>query len=642
MKKLSVDQIRNRYLRFFEQKNHAVLPSASLVPENDPTTLFTSSGMQPLVPYLLGQTHAKGTRLVNAQKSFRAEDIDEVGDNRHTTFFEMLGNWSLGDYFKEEQIHWFFEFITDNLSLQADKLYVTVYAGDEKHGLPKDTVSAEIWKELFKAKGIDAKEVFIGTEEEGGKKGMQDGRIFYYRDKNWWSRSGSPDTMPEGEPGGPDSEVFYDFGISHDEHFGRHCPPHCDCGRFLELGNSVFMEYKKSKGGFEKLPKKNVDFGGGLERIAAAVNNDPDVFKTDVLFPAIGALGRISKIQYEEAPEEQKRALRVAADHTRASVFLISDGVLPGNKERGYILRRLIRRTVFKLKMNGITEDWVSPTVKEIVKSYLTFYPEVEEKQQFIIDTITSEADKFRRTIEEGTKVYKKIAGSAKAGISGKDAFKLFSSYGFPFELTKELAKEEGLSLNEDEFKSEFEGHQKLSRSGSDKKFKGGLADSSENTVRLHTVHHLLLRALQTVLGKSVKQRGSNITSERLRLDFLYNEKVSKEELRRVEDVVNEKIQESLPVIKTIMPKDEAEKLGAESEFGQVYPDQVSVYSIGPKDATQDNPKFSEAFSIEFCGGPHVKNTADIKWPIKIVKEEAVSSGIRRIRAVLGESSTQI
>src|SRR3989344_5103524 len=284
MKKLSVDQIRNRYLRFFEQKNHAVLPSASLVPENDPTTLFTSSGMQPLVPYLLGQTHAKGTRLVNAQKSFRAEDIDEVGDNRHTTFFEMLGNWSLGDYFKEEQIHWFFEFITDNLSLQADKLYVTVYAGDDKHGLSQDTVSAEIWKELFKAKGIDAKEVFIGTEEEGGKKGMQDGRIFYYRDKNWWSRSGSPDTIPEGEPGGPVSEVFYDFGISHDEHFGRHCHPNCDCGRFLELGNSVFMEYKKSKGGFEKLPKKNVDFGGGLERIAAAGNNDPDVFKTDVLF----------------------------------------------------------------------------------------------------------------------------------------------------------------------------------------------------------------------------------------------------------------------------------------------------------------------------------------------------------------------
>ena len=630
------DEIRNRYLKFFESKGHTIIPSASLVPENDPTTLFTSSGMQPLVSYFLGEKHPKGLRLVNSQKSFRTEDIEEVGDNRHTTFFEMLGNWSLGDYFKDEQIPWFFEFLTKDLGLPADKLYVTVFSGDEKLNLPKDKTSAEIWKNLFRENDMEAKEGVLETEARGGERGMQEGRIFYYRDKNWWSRSGSPEQMPAGEPGGPDSEVFYDFGTPHDKAFGKYCHPNCNCGRFVELGNSVFMEYKKTTAGFEKLPKRNVDFGGGLERIAAAANNNPDIFMVDILRPLIDALGKSANSGYAESDEGKRKNLRVAADHIRAGVFLISDGVLPGNKERGYILRRLIRRAIFKLNRLGVKDgSWINPAVKAVASSYQSFYPEIESGQKETIGIILAEFNKFQQTIESGMKMFKKIATEARRVVSGTQAFGLLSTYGFPLELTAELAAEKNLKVDDAGFKKEFEKHQTSSRTGSAQKFKGGLADSSKETLRLHTVHHLLLRALQEVLGKSVKQRGSNITAERLRLDFSYHSKMMPAEIKKVESMVNEKIKESLPVVKTIMPKSEALKLGAESEFGQTYPDHVSVYSIGPKEATPDNPRYKETFSMEFCGGPHVKNTSELKGVFKVLKEEAVSAGVRRIKAAL-------
>ncbi|MBI4087266.1 MAG: alanine--tRNA ligase [Candidatus Liptonbacteria bacterium] len=627
-------EVRQKFLDFFKARGHAIVPSASLVPENDPTTLFTGSGMQPMIPYLLGAKHPLGARIADAQKSFRAEDIDEVGDNRHTTFFEMLGNWSFGDpdaadrvgagYWKEEQLSWLFEFLTKEIRIPEEKLWVTCFDGNEKLNLPRDNESAEIWKGL-------------GIPEE---------RIrFYGSEKNWWSRSGPPESMPAGEPGGPDSEIFYDFGAPHDLKFGKECHPNCDCGRFLEIGNSVFMEYKKkANGSFEKLAQRNVDFGGGLERITAAANDEPDVFKIDVFSDVIEEIEKVFEAKYRDDPRE----FRIVSDHFRAAVFMIADGVVPSNKERGYLLRRLIRRAsyFFYHKKGDILESQ-KDIARSFIEKYGSSYPDLKPKTENIILIFDQEIRQFYGTLETGLKELDKLLGfevknfseeveptSLPQQLKGDRAFVLFSTYGLPLDLIKDKCSEMDIGVDEEGFWREFKKHQELSRTASAGMFKGGLADHSEKTTRLHTAHHLLLKALQAVLGPSVKQRGSNITSERLRMDFSYDTKMTDEQKKEVERIVNEQIAEDVPVIRTEMAREDAEKLGAEREFGQKYPERVSVYSVGPKSATPENPQFEKAYSIEFCGGPHVARTGAI-GKFRITKEEAVSAGVRRIRGVL-------
>ncbi len=623
-KKISFDDIRSRYFEFFKKNGHVIVPSASLIPENDPTTLFTGSGMQPLIPYLVGQPHPMGKRLCNSQKSFRAEDIMEVGDNRHTTFFEMLGNWSLGDYFKQEQLSWFFEFLTEELKLDPKKLYVSVFSGDEKNKVPKDEESIAIWKKLFAKKGIDANSVDLVTTEKGSELGMQDGRIFSYgAKKNWWSRVGSPENMPTGELGGPDSEVFYEFtDVKHDTKYGKKCHPNCDCGRFLEIGNSVFMEYKKSAAGFEKLKQKNVDFGGGLERIAAAMANDPDVFRNDVFQELFEDIRIRHGWNYNDATEKEKKAMRIVADHMRSAVFMIGDGVTPSNKEQGYILRRLIRRAIHSAhEFNSQTSD-LYVLVDTITNSYKISYPDLLAKTVEISEVFRLEEEKFGKTLKKGLKIYDSLGKK----ITGEEAFILFTSHGFPIELTQELAERDGKTIDIESFKQKMKEHQELSRTAAAGRFKGGLADTSMQTTRLHTAHHLLLAALRKVLGDHVHQRGSNITSERLRIDFSHPAKLTPEELNKVENLVNEKIKENLDMVRKEMSKDQAIKLGAEMEFGVKYGDIVSVY------VAQD--KKGNIFSKEFCGGPHVKNTGELGI-FEIIKEESVAAGIRRIKAIL-------
>src|SRR3989344_2925308 len=592
---MTLNEVRAKYLEFFKARGHVIIPSAPLVPENDPTPLFTGSGMQPLVPYLLGQPHPSGTRLADSQKSFRSMDIEEVGDNRHTTFFEMLGNWSLGDYFKKEQLSWFYEFLTKEIGIPSEKLWVSCFEGDPKNNIPKDTESAEIWKSL----GIPAE------------------RIFFYGSKNWWTRAGTADQMPAGEPGGPDSEVFYDFGTEHDLAFGPECHPNCDCGRFLEIGNSVFMQYiKKEDGTFGLLPKQNVDFGGGLERIAAVSENSNDIF-TVAHASIIKQLEQASGKKYTE----NLRAFRIIADHVKAAVFLIADGVRPDNKDQGYFVRRLLRRAV--LFLHRLHPDMaLASVIPGIVEEYKSQYPELAAKQVEIEQQVSAEEAKFIATLARGTKELERF--TKNGSVSAQDAFQLVTTYGFPLELILEEAGERGIKqVDIEEFKELLKAHQDLSRAGSEQKFKGGLADTSEQTIRLHTAHHLLLKALQIVLGSEVHQRGSNITAERLRIDFNYGSKMTLEQKAEVERIVNEKIQEDLPVVRTEMSLDDAEKLHAEHEFGAKYPERVSVYSVGP---------LNSAFSIEFCGGPHVEHTGELKESgvFKIQKEEAVAQGIRR------------
>ncbi len=635
---MTLDEVRAKYLAFFKEQGHAIIPSSSLVPQNDPTTLFTGSGMQPLVPYLLGKNHPAGSRLVDSQKCFRSMDIEEVGDNRHTTFFEMLGNWSLGDYFKQEQLRWFFTFLTDKekgIGLDPARLYVTAFIGDKANNVPQDTESAELWQKLFSEKGVEANVVEIGSEANGYTVGMQGGRIFYYdAKKNWWSRAGVPENMPAGEPGGPDSEVFYEFtDIEHDPKWGAQCHPNCDCGRFLEIGNSVFMQYiKQEDGSFALLPKQNVDFGGGLERIVAASENSSDIFKTGTLHVLVEHIQKSAAVAYNSS-KEATAAYRIIADHVRAASFLIADGVLPSNTDRGYFLRRLLRRSVRYADKLGLPAGYLASLYATVGQQYANHYPELEEDKHEIIAT---EEAKFRETLARGMKELERFVG--QGSLSAQDAYQLVTTYGFPLELVIEEAGERGIKqIDMDGFKELLKQHQDLSRAGSEQKFKGGLADTSEATTRLHTAHHLLLKALQTVLGPHVKQRGSNITQERLRIDFSHGEKMTDEQKAEVERIVNEKIKEDIPMIRSEMAKEEAEKLGAEHEFGAKYPDRVSVYSLGPKEATEDNPMHEQAFSIEFCGGPHVAHTGELAQSgvFKIQKEEAVSAGVRRIRAVL-------
>lgn len=637
---MTVGEVRARYLAFFKERGHVVVPSAPIVPGNDPTTLFTSSGMQPLVPYLLGKDHPEGNRIANSQMSFRAGDIEEVGDNRHTTFFEMLGNWSLGDYFKKEQLPWIFEFLTDperGLGFDPAKLYVTVFDGDEAAGMELDTESVEIWKGLFKEKGIDAELVRLGTEEEGYAKGSQGGRIFSYGSKkNWWSRSGVPANMPAGEPGGPDSEIFYDFGTPHDPKWGANCHVNCDCGRFVEICNSVFMQYvKNADGSFSELPKKNVDFGGGLERITATTLQESDVFQIDVFGLARKVLEAKTGKTYG-SDEQVTRSFRIILDHIRAASFMLAEGVTPSNTEAGYVLRRLIRRSIREADRLGVTEALLPEVAASFSEVYADQYPHVKEAAGKIREELAKEEEKFRKTLSQGLREFEKLV--SKREVSADDAFTLFTTYGFPVEMTEELAKERSITLDMAAVAAKMKEHQDASRAGAAQKFAGGLADHSEQTVRYHTTHHILLKALQMVLGEEVKQRGSNITAERLRIDFSSPGKMTDEQKAEVEKIVNDVIYQDLPVTRTVMPRTEAEQLGAQMEFGVKYPDMVSVYSVGPIDASEADPKIPQAFSLEFCGGPHVTNTKDIHEggkKFKIQKEEAVAAGVRRIKAVL-------
>jgi alanyl-tRNA synthetase len=625
---MTAQEIRKKYLEYFEAKGHKVLPRALLVPQDDPTTLFTGSGMQPLVPYLLGQKHPDGNRLVDSQTCFRAEDMDEVGDNRHTTFFEMLGNWSLGDYFKEEQLPWVWDFYTKVVGLDPNKLYVTCFIGDEGNGVPKDTQSAAIWKDLFTQDGIDAKEVEIGSESDGYTKGMQDGRIFYYdASKNWWSREGGPANMRDGEPGGPDSEMFYDFGTPHDDKFGEHCHPNCDCGRFGEIGNSVFMAYRKNGDKFELLAQPNVDFGGGLERLAAAANDDPDMFKISLLKPIIEGLEKLSGKSYEQS----QASMRVIADHLRAGVFLAVDGVVPSNKQQGYVLRRLLRRAIRYAFELGIEQDLCDKLLPSVIDLYKNDFPELAAREQEVKDICAREEKIFRQTLRSGVREFQKLAQD-KNYLTSQVIFLLYDTYGFPVELSLEEAFRQNIKVEEDwqkGFDRLMNEQRQRSQTASAGMFKGGLADHSEEVVKLHTTTHLMYQALKNVLGDGVVQRGSNITAERTRFDFSHPEKVSREQLDEVERIVNEQIAKDLPVTWKEEKTDEAFKKGASGAFGDKYGDTVKVYTIGDE---------NKPFSREICGGPHVERTGVIgegNKKFKITKEEASSAGVRRIKAIL-------
>jgi alanyl-tRNA synthetase len=620
------NEIRLRYLEFMSKNGHAIIPSSPLVPENDPTTLFTGSGMQPLIPYLMGETHPMGRRLVNSQKCFRANDIEEVGDNRHTTFFEMLGNWSLGDYFKHEQLRWFFTFLVDEIGLDPTRIYVTVFAGDETLGIEKDTVSVEIWKELFAERGIEAKDIYIGSEENGYEIGMQDGRIFYYdAGKNWWSRSGTPHKMPPGEIGGPDSEVFYDFGpefATDPRYKNLAAHPNSDSGQFVEIGNSVFIEYiKNTDGTFSKLPQRNVDFGGGLERIAAAKNQNPDVFLVDLLHTVIQRIEILSQTAYSS----NEYAYRIITDHLRGAVFLIGDGVLPNNADQGYFVRRLIRRAVRYADIVGVPEGQFSQLAQAVIDAYATHYPNLTQQESLITSAIAREEEQFRLTLSKGLKEFDRLA---KDTVTAEVAFTLFTTYGFPLELTEELAIERGISVDTTGFKKLMEEHKEKSRLGSEQKFKGGLADNSEIVVQYHTCTHLMLAGLRKILGDHVHQAGSNITAERMRYDITHPEKISDDQLRQVEHFVNEALSIGGKVSVSTMSKEDAQNDSTiEASFWDRYPDEVKVYTITASNGT--------IISKELCGGPHVEKLEVITKQFYITKEESSSAGIRRIKAIL-------
>jgi len=622
---MTTNEIRAKYLDFMKSKGHAIIPRANLVPQDDPTTLFTGSGMQPLIPYLLGAEHPQGKRLANSQICFRSEDIDEVGNNRHTTLFEMLGNWSLGEYFKEEQLAWFWEFLTDELKLNPANLYVSAFIGDETIGIPKDTEVSEIWKKLFNKTKIDAKEASVGNDEDGGKRGMKPGeRIFYYdASNNWWSRAGNPKAMPAGEPGGPDSEVFYDFGTPHDKSFGEHCHPNCNCGRFLEIGNSVFMQYRKNGAGdFDELPQKNVDFGGGLERMVAAAQHQPDIYKIDLIWPIVERLENLSgkKYQDEELP------MRIIADHLRAAVMVAVDGVRPSNTAQGYVMRRFVRRAIRQGLRLGIREKLCEDVGATVIDLYSATYPEVREHEVEVLEALRQEEQLFRRTLERGVREFKKIV---KDELSGEAMFALFDTYGFPTELSIEEADQLEIPVDKNwptDFDQLMAEQKQRSRTATTGTFKGGLADQSEATVKLHTATHLMYQALRQVLGDHVVQRGSNITPERLRFDFSHDAKLTDGQKREVEQIVNEQIENDLKVWFEEHPTDEAFKLGAKGAFGDKYGDTVKVYFMGREGG--------KPFSIEICGGPHVEHTG-VLGKFRIQKEESSSAGVRRIKAVL-------
>ena len=623
---MNAQNIIEKYIKFFEKRGHRKIPNSPLVPENDPTTLFTSSGMQPLVPYLLGEGHPSGKRLVNVQNCFRAVDIDEVGDNRHTTFFRMLGNWSLGDpaspgedssqggYFKEEEIPWLWEFLTRGLSLPKEKLYITVFAGYKN--IPYDRTSEELWKGVFERDNIDSK--------------------VFPDETNWWSRSGPPDKMPAGEPGGPDTEVYFRFDdINHGKDCGGDDPTKCKCGKFLEIANSVFMQYKKTENGFEELPNKNVDFGGGLERLLAAVEDKSDIFQTSLFAPIISSIEQATGKDYKGNEE----AMRVITDHLTAASFLSLNNVSPSNKEQGYILRRLIRRSLDNLYK--LESKQIEPILEAIVEQYGQTDPDLSENFVRIKSTILEEEQGYKRTLGEAKKFiskrYKKVGDElmSQVEISADDAFLLYTSYG----LSPTQIKSLGFIFNDQEFAEKMEEHQKVSRAGAGKKFAGGLADTSEQTIRGHTATHLMHQAIRDLLGNNVYQKGSNITSERVRFDFNFDRNLTEDEIKELEQKVNEKIKENLPVKFELMSVAEAKKIGAIGLFDDKYSDKVKIYFIGGSTGrstmSSDRIDSPRPYSVEFCGGPHVSFTNEVK-SFKIIRQENIGNGLRRIYAKVG------
>lgn len=629
---MNAQEIRQAYLNFFKQREHAVIPRALLVPYNDPTTLFTGSGMQPMIPYLLGEEHQDGKRLANSQVCFRSQDIDEVGDESHTTTFEMLGNWSLGDYFKTEQIQWIAEFLFDVVKLDPQKVYVTCYIGNEKYNIPCDNEAIELWQAEFKKRGIDAKVVEIGAAENGDKVGMQGGRIFLYDGKeNWWSRNGDEEGTLVGDPCGPDSEMFYDFGEQHhDESVWGKPHPASDSPRFFEIGNNVFMGYKKiADGKFEKLAAPNIDHGAGLERIAAAVLDSPDVFKISLLWPIVEKLEKLSGKKYDS----HTNAMRVIADHLRGATFLAVDGVKPSNKEQGYVMRRLLRRAIRFAFELGIEQNFLQDVVPVIAELYEKDFPEVEKNKAEIIETLVKEEKVFRQTLRKGLREFEKM--TEKFGLNGDVVFTLYDTYGFPAELSVEEAFKRAIEVDEHwqkDFSANMQAQRERSQTATKGTFKGGLGGQTLQHKKYHTATHLMYQALRDVLGDHVIQRGSNITEERLRFDFSHPEKVTREQLDEVEKIVNEQIAKDLKVSFEEYPTKVAiEEKGALGQFGDRYGDKVKVYKMIADGA--DKP-----FSFEICGGPHVDHTLQLfeeGKKFKILKEEASSAGVRRIKAVL-------
>jgi len=583
---MKAKDLKKKYFEFFEGKQHKLINSASLIPEHDPTVLFTTAGMHPLVPYIMGEKHPSGKRLVDVQKCIRTGDIDEVGDASHLTFFEMLGNWSLGDYWKKEAIEWSLEFLTSKrwLGLDKNKLYITVFKGDKD--APKDDESVKIWESL----------------------GIPDERIFYLPKKdNWWGPAGTIG------PCGPDTEMFMDTGK---EKCSKNCKPGCSCGKYFEIWNDVFIQYNKTKDGkYLPLKQKTVDTGMGVERTAAMLQGKKNVFEIEMFVPIIDKIKKNSK-------QQNMKSIRIITDHLRASTFILSEKIAPSNLDQGYVLRRLVRKSIRHFRLLGIeNENFTSEIAKIVIQIYKNDYSELIENKDFILDELEKEEKKFKKTLETGLREFNKLI---KKGIkiTGKEAFILFSSYGFPLEMTEELAQENRLRINKGEFEKEFKKHQELSRAGAEKKFKGGLADSSEPTKRLHTATHLLNEAIRVVLkDNKIVQKGSNITPERLRFDFNFDRKLTEEEIEKIEDLINKKIKDAIPVRKEEMTLEEAKKRSAQGVFEHKYSDRVSVYSVGD-------------FSTEICGGPHVKNTKEL-GKFKIIKEESSAAGIRRIKAVL-------
>jgi alanyl-tRNA synthetase len=591
------DELRQSFLNFFMERGHALIPSAPLVPENDSTALFVSAGMQPLVPFLLGESHPLGRRLTNVQKCLRTDDIEEVGDTSHNTFFEMLGFWSLGDYWKQQSLRWTLEWFTDVLGLEKERISVTVFAGDEL--TPRDEEAAQVWREL-------------GIPEE---------RIYYLpRKDNWWG--------PVGETGpcGPDSELFYDTGLPP---CGPDCRPGCNCGKYIEIGNNVFMQYNRTlQGTFEPLKQRNIDVGLGLERILSMIQGTEDVYATDLFLPIVQRIEQLRQgSKTTLSPEQEQRLVRIIADHLRAATFIIADGVIPSNVEQGYIGRRLIRRAVRAGHELGLPTPFTAEVAQAVIDRFAPIYPELEQRRAAILNELTREEQRFARTLAKGLREFEKLEERTRASgettLSGQAVFHLFDTFGFPPTLTAELAQERGLQVDMEGFNALFRQHQERSRQGAQKKFAGGLADHSEQTTRLHTATHLLHQALRDVLGTHVRQMGSNITPERLRFDFSHPQRLTPEEIRRVEEIVNRQIERDLQTRMEIMPLQQALEQGALAFFGDRYGDLVKVYSIGD-------------YSKEVCGGPHVQHTAGM-GRFHITKVETIGQGVQRIRAVLSE-----
>lgn len=629
---MNAQDIRNAYLQYYKDHHHTVIERAALMLKDDPTTLFTGSGMQPLMPYLLGEAHPDGVRLVDSQPCLRAQDIEDVGDNRHTVFFEMLGNWSLGDYFKADQLPWMYEFLLDVVKLDINKVYATCFIGNEEFNIPRDNESAELLKKIFADRGIEALMADLGSEEDGYARGMKPGeRIFFYDAfKNWWWRGKGIAGMPEGEPGGPSSEMFYRFDDSdhtdaEKKKYGEFCHPNCDCGRFMEIGNNVFMEYVRRGEGFEKLPNRNVDQGSGLERIAAAAIDSPDVFKISLMWPIIDKLQMLSGKKYDSHTE----SMRVIADHLRGATFLAVDGCVPANKEQGYVMRRLLRRAIRFAFDLGIEQNFFEEVVPVIADLYHADYPEVAAKREDVVATLVKEEKVFRQTLRKGLKQLEKFA---KDGLTGAELFMLYDTFGFPVELSTEEAFKQDIVLSENwrqEFNDKMAEQRARSQTATKGTFKGGLGGQTDIHKKYHTATHLLQSALRQLFGSELRQHGSNITEERLRFDFNLDHKMTPEEIAKAEELVNGWIKEDLLVTFKLYPTQEALDMGAIGPFGERYDDTVKVYQMGEGD---------HIASLEICGGPHVDHTGQLAEGgkvFKITKEESSSAGIRRIKAIL-------